>query len=293
MATQSTLRPRSITSIDKREDISQRDLVKEYVEPGIPVVLKNAARKWEAMGMITPEFMKTRYGHLTKVVKGVTYTMSEFIDLMMTSTPEHPAPYPFNFNVEYYFPELRKYFKPELVYGKLDRINHPLMPRFLMNGTEVYEMFLGGNGDSFPFLHIDALYLHNQLTQLYGSKDFIMYPPEQTRFLYPRADNPKVSQVDVLNPDYDRFPLFKEVQPLKVTVEQGETLMFSTGWWHVTQIHGPCISMGRAHLNSSNWNQYLTDEHEILKARKPLLALPSFLYGKLLGQLMNLQEKFA
>jgi len=283
---------RNISSVEKRSNITHKQLVKEYIEPGIPVVVTDMASKWEAMGKITPEYIKKKYGHLTKEVKGVTYSFAEFIDLMLASTPEKPAPYPFNLNIEKYFPEIRKDAKPEVVYGKIDRVNHPLLPRFMMNGTDVYEIFMGGNGASFPFLHIDALYLHNSLTQVYGSKDFIMFGPDQTQYLYPQPHNPKVSQVDVLNPDYEKFPLFREAKPLKVTVEQGETLLFSTGWWHTTQIHGPCISLGRCQLNGSNWNNFIDDEYEIWK-KKSRLAAPFILaYGRILGQIMNLQEKF-
>jgi histone arginine demethylase JMJD6 len=279
-------------TIDRRENLSRRELIKEYIEPSRPVVLTDAASKWPGMGKITPEFIKEHYGHFKKEIKGVTYTFADLIDRILNSSPENPAPYPFNVNLETYFPELRKEFKPEIVYGKVDRINHPLLPRFMMNGTEVYEFFIGGRGASFPFLHIDELYLHNQLTQLYGSKEFIMFPQEQTPYLYPTHDNPKVSQVNVLNPDYDRFPLFREAKPIRVLVRQGETLLFPTGWWHTTQIHEPSISLGRCHLNGANWWPYVKDESKVWKRRSPVMAMAVLLYGGFLGKVMDVQDAF-
>jgi histone arginine demethylase JMJD6 len=291
---QSKIKPlsKTIDAIDRRSNLSRKELIKEYIEPSIPVILTDAADKWNAMGKFTPEFFKTKYGHITKEVKGVTYTISEFIDLMLASTPENPSPYPFSFNIEIYFPELMKDIKPEIVYGKIDRVNHPLLPRFMMYGTEVYEVFMGGNGSSFPILHIDALYLHNQATMIYGSKDFIFYPPDQTRYLYPKEGSPKYSQIDILNPDYDKFPLFKEARALKVNLKQGETLLSPMGWWHTTLMHQPCISVGRAHLNAANWSDFVNDEAYIWKQRSPLMSNMVSGYGKLLGQVMNLQEKF-
>jgi hypothetical protein len=109
--------------------------------------------------------------------------------------------------------------------------------------------------------------------------------------MYPREDNHKISQVDYFNPDYERFPLFREVRPVTITVEEGETLFFPSGWWHTTRIHEPCISFGRAQLNGSNWNLYIKDEYRAWK-KYPFVAIPVYLYGKLLGQIMNLQEKF-
>jgi histone arginine demethylase JMJD6 len=279
-------------TIDRRENLSRKELIKEYIEPSRPVILTDAASKWPGMGKVTPDFIKTRYGHLEKEIKGVTYTFAELIDRVLASSPENPAPYPFNVNLEGYCPDLRKEFKPEIVYGKVDRVNHPLLPRFMMHGTDVYELFIGGRGASFPFLHIDELYLHNQLTQLYGSKEFIMYPSDQTPYLYTQPHNPKVSQVDVLHPDYDRFPLFKEARPIRVTVQQGETLLFPTGWWHTTQIHEPSISLGRCHLNAANWNEFVRDESKVWKRRSSAMALAVLIYGIMIGKVMDVQDAF-
>ncbi|HEX4851039.1 MAG TPA: cupin-like domain-containing protein, partial [Puia sp.] len=189
-------------------------------------------------------------------------------------------------------PELLADFKPEIIYGKSDRVNHPLVPRFMLHGTEVYEIFLGGNGSSFPNLHIDALFLHNQSTMVYGSKDFIMFSPDQVKFLYPSEKSPKYSQIDISKPDYDKFPLYREANPIKVTLHEGETLIFPTGWWHTTQIHEPCISFGRIHLNAANWDRFVKDESFIWKHRSSFMATAIRAYGQVIGKVLNLQEKF-
>jgi histone arginine demethylase JMJD6 len=283
---------KNIQSIDRRSNLSRKELIKEYIEPSIPVILTDAAEKWKAVGKFTPEFFKTKYGHMTKEVKGIEYTFAEFVDMMMVSTPENPSPYPFNLNVEKYFPELLKDMQPEIIYAKTDRINHPLLPRFMTHGTEVYEIFLGGKGSSFPFLHIDALFLHNQATMLYGSKDFIVYSPDQIIYMYPRHEAPKYSSIDILNPDYEKYPLFKEAKSITVTLNQGETLLFPTGWWHTTIIHEPCISFGRAHLSAANWNNFVKDESYIWRTKSSLMANLVMAYGKTLGKLMDFQELF-
>ena len=196
------------------------------------------------MKKLTPSFFKKKYAHITKTIDGVTYNMAEFVDLMLRSSPEHPAPYPYNFDVEKVFPELMEDFKPEIIYGKSDRINHKLMPRTLLKGTTLYELFLGGNGSFFPYLHYDALFMHTQITQIYGSKHFIMFPPDETPNIYPYSDNPKISQVDFFNPDYEKFPLFRKVKKIEFTLFEGETLLFPSAWWHTTKISEPCISLG-------------------------------------------------
>ncbi len=283
----------TLTSIDKRANISQRELLAEYIAPSRPVVLTDATRHWGARGKFTPAFFKQHYGHLTKEINGRTYSLAEVADLILTSSAENPAPYPFNLNMQQLMPELLPDLKPEVVFGKSDRVNHPLLPGLMLRNTQTYELFLGGRGASFPYLHVDALFLHTQITQLYGSKEFILYPPEQTPLMYPKADNAKVSQVDALNPDYERFPLFRQAQPVRVTIEEGETILFPTRWWHTTRIHEPCISVGRVHLNEWNWADFNRDNFELRRKKHPAVALATLAYGTVLGHLMSVQERFA
>ncbi|MDB4923888.1 cupin-like domain-containing protein [Mucilaginibacter sp.] len=282
---------KGIKSIDKRTNLSHEEFINEYVSKSLPVVLTDAAKNWKAMGKLTPKFFKKNYPHITKTINGITYKMDDFIDHMLVSTAENKAPYPYNFDVEKVFPELMADFLPEIIYGTLDRINHPLMPRKLLKGTTVYEIFLGGNGCSFPFLHYDALFMHTQITQVYGSKTFIMYPPDQTPNMYPFEDNPKFSQVNFHDPDYEKFPLYKEAQSIEITIEEGETILFPSGWWHTTRITEPCISLGRAQLNSHNWDNFINDRYINWKKKISYAAAPVLAYGKIVGSIMNAQDR--
>ena len=242
------------------------------------------------MKKLTPAYFKEHYAHVNKTINGVVYNMADFIDSMLTSNAENPAPYPYNFDVKKVFPELMEYFLPEIIYGSIDRINHKLMPKQLLQGTTVYEIFLGGNGSSFPYLHYDALFMHTQITQIYGSKVFFMYPPDQTASMYPYPDNPKFSQVNFLNPDFEKFPLFKEAKPIVFTLQEGETLLFPSGWWHTTKITEPCISLGRAQLNGHNWDNFIKDRYVNWKKKIYYAAAPVLAYGKIVGSIMNAQE---
>jgi hypothetical protein len=280
------------TSIDRRERLSTRELVNEYVIPGRPVIVKDATADWPAMRTFTFAFFRERYGHLVKTVGDKTYTLAEAIDLIFESTPENPAPYPVNFNIETYFPELLKALKPDLAYGLSDRVNHPLLPRILFRGTEIYELFFGGRGAAFPRVHYDALCLNTQITQIVGSKEFFLYTPDQGRYMYPRPDEPKTSQVDFANPDLVRFPLFAEATPIVATVEPGETIFFPALWWHATRLHEPCISFGRIQLNRYNWALFAADVENYWRPWHPWFGKAAHLYLRGLGPLINLQERF-
>ena len=277
--------------IDKRSGLSKRELFNEYIAAEKPVILTDAINRWEAFGKITPQFLKENYPEIQKEINGTVYKMKDYVDLMLNTAPGTITPYPFNFNVEKCFPELLKWMKPEILYAKSDRVNHRLMPKFMLGNTHAYEIFLGGKGSRWPTLHFDALYMHTQITQLYGAKTFFLYPPDQTPFLYPNPEWPKSSLVDIFSPDYNKFPLYKNAKGVTVTVEHGETILFPKGWWHTTEMDSPSISLGRIQLNASNWRQFLTDNDKEWKRRKKKFRSLVYLYGRGLGHVMNIQEK--
>lgn len=282
----------SDVKIDKRSNLSRKELYHEYIKPGIPVILTDAAKNWKGMGKITPEFFKKNYPNITKQIGDVHYTMSDYVDLMLDRSPAKPVPYPFNFNVEKFFPELLPDIKPDILYAKSDRVNHRFMPRFMLGNTHIYEFFLGGAGSRWPTLHFDLLYLHNQITQLYGSKTFFLYAPDQTSLLYPNPENPKKSLVNIFDPDYDKFPLFKQAKCIMATIDEGETILHPGGWWHTTQMDGPSISLGRVQLNAANWSAFLNDNYRIWKENNKIMRVPAMAYATLLGHIMNVQEFF-
>jgi hypothetical protein len=183
--------------------------------------------------------------------------------------------------------------KPTLVYGKSDRLSHPLLPHEILRRTHAHEIFFGGRGAYFP-LHFDEMFMHTQITQIFGDKEFYMFAPDQSEFLYPTEDNFKVSAIDnIFKIDHQKFPLFKKARLVKEMVHQGETLFFPNGWWHTTLIPGPSITYGRAQLNSNNYNKFLGDYYNFWIKKQPVKTCAYYSYGKALGVLMNMQEVFA
>ncbi|MEX1132047.1 MAG: cupin-like domain-containing protein, partial [Flavobacteriales bacterium] len=221
--------------IDRYSDLSRQQLLSKYVNKNRPVILTDTAKRWPAVGKWTPEFFKTRYGKISKEVNGRVVPLSEQIDLIKCSTPQNPAPYPYNLEVADYFPELMADMQPQLVFGKMDRGVSALMPKILMHGTPIHEIFFGGNGSWFPFIHYDALFLHTQITQIHGEKEFVLFHPDDSPYLYPSPVNEKWSQVNnVFDPYLEKFPLFAKATPYRETLCEGETLFFPSGWWHTT-----------------------------------------------------------
>lgn len=287
----SPLEDDTLPGVERRADITPRELLEEYVLKRRPVVLTEAVKDWPAMKKWTPEFFKQRYGGIKLDVKGKVYSIAEQADLMMRSTMENPAPYPYNLNVDHVFPELMEDMRPPTAFDKVDRLLSPLLPKLLAKGTIKHEIFLSGKGSYFPILHVDVQHLHTQITQVYGSKVFFLYAPDQTPYMYPRPDLPIWSQVDnIFKPDLEKYPLFPKAKCHKVTLRAGETVFFPTGWWHTTLSPEPSISYGRAILDHTNWKGFLSDTYKGWKQRRPVLAAPALAMGHLVGGMFSAKE---
>lgn len=290
MPSDSPLLREDLPGLERVSNLDPKEFLHEFVFPGKPVILTDFAKQWPALGKWTPEFFAEKYGHLSLDVKGVNYTVAQQMELIKTSTVEKPAPYSYNLNIDTVFPELSADVEPYLL-GRSDRFASPLWPKALFRGAIKHEVFFGGKGASFPVLHVDLQHLHTQITQLYGDKEFFLFPPDQTPYMYPQKEYPLYSAVDnVFAPDPERFPLFAKASGHREMLREGETIFFPTGWWHMTRIPGPSISYGRALLERSNWPVFLKDNFNGWHKRSALLATPALILGKFAGAVMGLDE---
>ncbi|CAH1159504.1 unnamed protein product [Phyllotreta striolata] len=91
--------------------------------------------------------------------------------------------------------------------------------------------WLGPKGTVSP-LHHDPK--NNLLTQVYGTKQIILFSPEDTPNLYPHDDKllNNTAQVDPVNPDLQKHPKFSNAHIYKCLLEPGEMVFIPVKWWH-------------------------------------------------------------
>ena len=278
----------NVSKIERCSGLSDKEFYNRYVKKSLPVVVTDKA-EWTSLKKFTPEFFKTNYNHLTRTIDGQTYTLSEIIDLCKASTPENKAPYPNVYDLHKDFPEYLDDI-PEMLYGKSNRLQSPLLPKTIANQTNQQQLFFGGKGCSFPTLHVDYHWVHTQLTQIIGDKDFILFPPDQTPYLYPDKTNHNLSPVDIINPDYNKFPLFKNAECLRITLKPGEVLFIPSGWWHTTYVHNFNLTYAIDHVNSFNWNKFMDENYFVAHKHYPKFAWLLKVYKVIMGKVFNLKE---
>jgi hypothetical protein len=77
---------------------------------------------------------------------------------------------------------------------------------------------------------------HNLACVIAGRRRFLLFPPEQVANLYvgPLDNPPPLSLVDPEQPDYDRFPKFREAMQAAVVAHlgPGDAIFMPKYWWH-------------------------------------------------------------
>lgn len=136
------------------------------------------------------------------------------------------------------------------------------------------------DGNTLGKLHFDPF--DNFLCQLSGKKEVILFEPHDNTQLY-EAHIPEamlyynistrtfyrkelvdttsmvMSPVDILKPNYQRFPKFADTYPMNCTISEGEVLFMPAFWWHEVQSH-PNRNQGR-NLAVNYWYEpFLTKE---------------------------------
>jgi histone arginine demethylase JMJD6 len=269
--------------VETRSNLSYGEFVERYLNPNMPVIVTDALRQWRALSRWTPEFFQDEFGETAFTIHGdtgsVRYTIAPFIDSVLGSTEQHPAPYLRNQILSELFPALLpdiqplpEYFFPNWLPDRY--LAKPV--RDVLNRGAAIELYIGGKGAVFPVLHYDGLGTHAFLMQIYGRKQFVVYAPEQESFLYPSPAAPNRSLVDVDKPDGDRFPLFAQATPTTFVLEPGQLLFVPSRWWHTTKMLTPCISVSINTANGSNWPNLVSDI--AAGRRNPFVSLAARVY---------------
>jgi len=280
--------------IEHRANLSYSEFSEKYLYANTPVVVTDAMRQWKAVTRWTPEFFKREFGDMKFTINedlkrivgykddngAVEYTMARFIDRVLESTDENPAPYFRNRILYDLFPSLKQDIEPLPEYFLPNWLPERYLVKYVsevLNRGAAIELYIGGKGSAFPVLHYDGAGTHAFLMQIYGRKQFIVYPPSQEEFLYPSPEKENLSLINSIEkPDLQRFPLFAKAVPTIFVLEPGELLFVPSHWWHTTKMLTPSITLSSNTLNQSNWHELVN--FVAMRRRNPLVSFASRVY---------------
>lgn len=108
--------------------------------------------------------------------------------------------------------------------------------------TERVSIWIGGKTTA--TCHFDAL--DNLACCVAGKRRFTLFPPDQISNLYPGPLEPTpggqvISLVDFKNPDFEKFPKFKDAlaNAQVADLEPGDALFMPSMWWHNVESLAP------------------------------------------------------
>ena len=194
-------------------DLTAEQFRREFARPRRPLVFADAAAAWPIYGRGTPAYFRRVYGGQRVRLLGQDCALAELLDRLEASTPEKPGPYPCKFEIAKDFRALLPDVSPRFAYSLPDRQASTLMRQSLFSEVNNLEIFFGGPGGRFPYLHYDVMHLHAWITQLHGDKQFTLYAPDQAAFLYVDPEVPWQSAIrNHHSPDYARYPLLRQAR---------------------------------------------------------------------------------
>lgn len=220
--------------------------------PSEPVLFKNGVARWPALARWSPEYLISAVGRErvrvcssqsgefkynpdgSPVSPGDQRTIDDVLfEEVARWIIEEAAGAP-----KYYVTKfgLSESLPPQL----LADLDFPATPRVMAPS-----IWFGSAGTSTP-LHFDSP--DNLHCQIYGSKRWVLFSPYDTPYLYPYPEDDRyshVSHVDLANPDFGRFPLFRQATPLEVVLEPGDMIFVPAFWWHYVRSRTISVSVNR------------------------------------------------
>jgi hypothetical protein len=239
--------------------LSYEDFLARYPHAGRPVVVTGVAADWPAMAMWTPEHFKQRFGQKPVAVSyDRDMPFDTFIDQVLASSPETPGPYMFRSFLHEVLPELLPDLIPQNQFAYPRRHASMLMPEQWRRPDGYLKLLVGGVGSKFPVMHFDGENAHASITQIYGDKEFVVYAPEDTPYLYAKKHVPNHSMVDdPAMQDRERFPLLAKATQYRATLRPGDMVFVPAGWWHAARALTTSISVCTNMLDESNWDGFV------------------------------------
>lgn len=244
----------------RADSLTYRDFLEHFARKNRPVVIRGAAAHWPAVSKWTPQHFKERFGRRpVSVTREKRMPFDEFIDAVEASTDEKPGPYMFRCFVQETLPELLPEVMPKNQFTFSRRHASRLIPAHWYRPDGYLKLLVGGYGSKFPVMHFDGENAHAFITQIYGVKEFVLFSPDDSPYMYHTEYLNQSGVDDPIYQDRVRFPLMAKATPYRTLLEPGDTIFVPSHWWHSARTVTTCISVCTNMLDSSNWDGFVAE----------------------------------
>lgn len=218
-----------ITEIERVQNISKADFVKNYYKPQKPVLIEGLTKNWDAFQKWNLDYIQQNVGNQSvplynnEPTKGKQNSAAPATEMKMTDYIELIKTKPTDLRIFFYdlkvkLPELLKDFEyPDIGLKFFKRL--PVL-------------FFGGEGSKvLPHYDMDLadlLHFHFQ-----GTKNVMLFPPGQSKYIYkiPFAVH-NLESIDLDIPDFNKYPALQYLKGVQTTMKHGDALYMPSGYWH-------------------------------------------------------------
>ncbi|XP_075035637.1 bifunctional peptidase and arginyl-hydroxylase JMJD5 [Mixophyes fleayi] len=202
-----------------------------YLTPQKPVILEGVIDHWPCMKKWSVEYLQKVAGCRTVPVElGSRYTDAEWSQSLMTVN---------EFINKYMLDQSARmgYLAQHQLFEQIHELKEDIgIPDYccLGEGNEddiTINAWFGPSGTVSP-LHQDPQ--QNFLAQIVGRKFIRLYSVNETERLYPFDSSllHNTSQIDIENPDTEKFPNFEQAVYQECILNPGQILFIPVKWWH-------------------------------------------------------------
>ena len=231
----------------------------DCAKAGVPVVLRNSVvEKWRARRQWNPKYIQSHTSHITGAYVNDNRWFGPYYDSYkpLTHIFERTNKYRTDVNMtsKRFFKKLRQPSEREFLYftGDIDRLGdwaiddiQPFTELLALNPQRSSVNVWMGQPHVIAHCHYDGY--HNFFAQLYGSKKFTLFQPDNWPGLYPYPflhPSHAQTQVNLSNTlDIDSFPLAESVRALEVVLQPGDLLYMPPLWFHLVESMDVSISV--------------------------------------------------
>lgn len=243
-------------TIERKSSLSREYFLENYYAKNTPVIITNIMHNWKALQLWTPEYLREKYGDAEVQIQANRNSdpdyeikienhkklvlFREYVDMVVSGSGNDYYMVANNQTLE------REEFKP--LFNDIEIFPEYLNPE----DTKGRVFFWFGPKGTITPLHHDPVNLI--LTQVSGRKLIKLISPQQTPLMYNHIG--VFSKVDGENPDYNKYPLYKEAKIIEVILEPGEAIFIPVGWWHHVKSLDVSISVSFTNFVFPNYYEW-------------------------------------